>query len=587
MVALGGWLTGGLYLDGWAHTHDRVLETFFTPWHGVLYSGMLASLAVLAFVWIRNVRQGLAWLEGLPRGYGLSLVGALLFGVGGLSDLVWHEMFGIEDGVDALLSPTHLVLAFGGILIVSGPLRSMWVRPDEPQRLMQYLLVALSLTFLLSVFTFFTQFAHPVTQPLAAQGGQDRAAHGEIYLMNADGSGQTRLLYSTDRGYLEPSWSRDGHLVAFVAEHKGVRDLYVRDMERGITRRLTDDQVAESFPVLSPNGSKVAFLVDPDEPAGQVRVLDVGTGAQTMLVEAPLTGLPIAWSPDGSLVAYTSALSIYTITADGGGHKEKLETGMPSAEMSWSPDGHRMVFGGEKHHGNADIYVMDVGSMSPIQLTDYEAFDAHPVWSPDGTKIAFSSRRDGDEEIYVMNADGSGVVNLTNSPGSQDRFPSWSPDGQIVFQSQVGERVTGSVSQGLGVASILLQTALVMGLVLFVLHRWPLPPGALTLIVTLNAALLSVLEDQYLLAIPVALGTGLIGEVALLRLRLSPGKRGALRLFAFGLPVVFYSLYFLVLGALRGIGWPIELWAGSILLAGVVGLLLSYVATPPGTLATL
>jgi len=105
VIALSSWFVGGLFLDGWAHTHGKVDTSFFTPWHGVLYSGHLATLLYLGWQWSRQ--------RTLPAGYGLSLAGALLFVVGGVGDFIWHELFGIERSIEALLSPTHLLLALG------------------------------------------------------------------------------------------------------------------------------------------------------------------------------------------------------------------------------------------------------------------------------------------------------------------------------------------------------------------------------------------------------------------------------------------------------------------------------------------
>jgi Tol biopolymer transport system component len=85
--------------------------------------------------------------------------------------------------------------------------------------------------------------------------------------------------------------------------------------------------------------------------------------------------------------------------------------------------------------GNNEIYVMDADGTNVTRLTTNPAYDVGPVWSPDGSKIAFVSDRDGDEEIYVMNADGSNQTRLTTSPGA-DWIGSWSPDGNnIVFES--------------------------------------------------------------------------------------------------------------------------------------------------------
>src|SRR5262245_15255747 len=125
IAGLSAWFLGGIYLDGWAHTHVPALETFFTPWHAVLYSGFAAVAFALAVTQARNMRHGAPWRQALPAGYGLSLVGAGIFLIGGMLDLLWHLLFGIERSIEALLSPTHLILATGGILMVSGPLRAV------------------------------------------------------------------------------------------------------------------------------------------------------------------------------------------------------------------------------------------------------------------------------------------------------------------------------------------------------------------------------------------------------------------------------------------------------------------------------
>jgi len=163
MSVLCGVFLGGLFLDGWAHTHGRVDNTFFTPWHAVLYSGYLLVALFLFGSTGWNRRRGYAWLRALPPGYAWSLVGVLLWVPGGLADLLWHEIFGFEASVDALLSPPHLVLALGYGLMASGPLRAAWHRPDRWSGRWSRLFPALlSLTFLLSLITFFTQIAHPM-----------------------------------------------------------------------------------------------------------------------------------------------------------------------------------------------------------------------------------------------------------------------------------------------------------------------------------------------------------------------------------------------------------------------------------------
>jgi len=118
------WFVVGLFVDGWAHNHGKVDNTFFTPYHALLYSGILATGLFLGITQYRNIGKGHAFSRALPYGYNLSLVGVALFFVGGGFDLVWHTLFGFEANLSTLLSPSHLVLATAGFLILSGPLRS-------------------------------------------------------------------------------------------------------------------------------------------------------------------------------------------------------------------------------------------------------------------------------------------------------------------------------------------------------------------------------------------------------------------------------------------------------------------------------
>lgn len=134
---------------------------------------------------------------------------------------------------------------------------------------------------------------------------------------------------------------------------------------------------------------------------------------------------------------------IYVSDADGGGLVDLSGNDAWETAAVFSPDGRRIAFysdrDGDKSvpHGdrNWEIYVMDADGSGVRRLTNQDGWDAHPSWSPDGRRIAFDSWRDGDGDIYVMNADGSQVVNLTNTDSDED-FPVWSPDGRhILFSS--------------------------------------------------------------------------------------------------------------------------------------------------------
>src|SRR5258708_22389938 len=171
IVAAGGWFVGGLYLDGWAHNTFPSLESFFTPWHAVLYSGFLASVAVLGWAIGRQHTGGRTWWQSIPAGYELSMLGALLFVLSGVADMLWHIAFGIEANVDALLSPTHVALLLGGTLFLTGPIRAEARRRAagiaEPgwAALMPRLL---ALMYVLAALSFFTQYANPWGGPWAS-----------------------------------------------------------------------------------------------------------------------------------------------------------------------------------------------------------------------------------------------------------------------------------------------------------------------------------------------------------------------------------------------------------------------------------
>ena len=121
---LGVWLLLAVFLDGWAHLNLPSLETFFTPWHAALYSGMVATALWTASVIWRNRAPGQPLSQAAPPGYRGTAIGVVLFGVAGGLDLLWHEILGIEVSLDALVSPTHLLLGFSLFLILGTAVRS-------------------------------------------------------------------------------------------------------------------------------------------------------------------------------------------------------------------------------------------------------------------------------------------------------------------------------------------------------------------------------------------------------------------------------------------------------------------------------
>ncbi|MGH9024092.1 MAG: hypothetical protein ACRDV9_13505 [Acidimicrobiia bacterium] len=157
---LGSWLVAGLFLDGWAHLSMRP-EDFLTPWHGALYSGFAFS-AWWALSQVGKGRgRGLVGRAAVPVGYGLGLVGVAIFLVGGLADFAWHSIFGIEVGLEALLSPSHLLLFAGGVLVLTSPIRSGLRTLSERPSFAELLPGLLSLSLVSAVVIFFLMYLSP------------------------------------------------------------------------------------------------------------------------------------------------------------------------------------------------------------------------------------------------------------------------------------------------------------------------------------------------------------------------------------------------------------------------------------------
>src|SRR5688572_27708095 len=153
------WLLIGLFIDGWAHNNLQTLETFLTPWHAALYSGFLATATSTGWLVFRGLRRGLTASEAIPVGYGLGVVGVVVFGAGGIADFIWHSLLGIEVSIEALLSPPHLILFTAGLLMATSPLRAAWSSAD-PRTISwgRFLPPLLSLTLATAAVAFFFQY---------------------------------------------------------------------------------------------------------------------------------------------------------------------------------------------------------------------------------------------------------------------------------------------------------------------------------------------------------------------------------------------------------------------------------------------
>ncbi len=302
---------------------------------------------------------------------------------------------------------------------------------------------------------------------IAFVSGRDGDA--EIYVMNADGSGVEQLT-DNDSVDTNPAWSPDGDRIVFTSDRDNdveIYDIYVMNADGSGVEQLTDG-CSNDAPAWSPDGDRIAFgsrggiyvmnadgsgmeqltgnsrascaeifLSDRDgEWAAYIRNAD---GSVELFTDHdsvyPGDGGPV-WSPDGGRIAFHSGrggdgIGVYVMNADGSGVQRLADTDNDfslDGVVAWSPDGGQIAFASNRdgdrtgfNFDDQEIYVMNVDGSGVVRLTDSEQSDSDPAWSPDGGRIAFDSLRDGGG-IFVMNADGSSVVRL-----AEGHSPAWSP----------------------------------------------------------------------------------------------------------------------------------------------------------------
>lgn len=271
----------------------------------------------------------------------------------------------------------------------------------------------------------------PVTTPPTRQAPSsgltgrlvlETASGGDIYLVNADGSGLRRL---TDG--LDPVLSPDGRFVAF-ARWREPYGLYLLDLKTGEERRLFAANRVRT-PAWSPDGASIIFSHETGGTAAR-QICIPGLGcfiipAQTYRrlgqvwladgtfrdVPSDLQSISPIWSPGGERFAYRGDRGIRLAKADGDSRLLREDTRIMSP--SWSPDGKHLAVQ-VRQHDHWDIFLLDVetGGLTPLTsspvLAERKANNVAPAWSPDGRYIAFLTDRGDRWEIYIMNRAGSG-----------------------------------------------------------------------------------------------------------------------------------------------------------------------------------
>ena len=260
-----------------------------------------------------------------------------------------------------------------------------------------------------------------------------------IWGMNVDGSDIRKLSigeYQATRCNHFPTWSRDGSRIAFVTSREGKWSMYVMNADgtnpRNVAPSLDDAGGFFSPATWSPDG-RLAFEVRSNQATPQAYVVN-SDGTNPGFLFGRTGDHSPSWSPDGSKVAFIrntgTGSSLFVMNADGSNVRRLTDHPgqdvfwwgfFPNDYDRWSPDGRRIVFSNVIDN-RAELRVVDADGTNNVRLTTYNAeFNG---WAPDG-RVTFSSNVNGSQDLFLINRDGTGRVNLTNTPASHEIRGLW------------------------------------------------------------------------------------------------------------------------------------------------------------------
>lgn len=271
-----------------------------------------------------------------------------------------------------------------------------------------------------------TRFATPLPRPTDPNGGRiaftcTRGDYNQVCMINRDGTGLTQLSDMEASNYY-PVFTPDGSALLFASNRNGPFDLYLLLFGEKQLFQVTENVGNVVSPDYSPDGRRIVFANQVGEGPASIWMVNadglnphlVYTGADVIVA--------VAWSPDGERIAYAMSVGIpqeyeiFTMDTEGKNHL-RISQGLAGigGSIDWSPDGKNLlVYAGL--YGDKNIFKIDVATGNYTQITD-GGNNAGASHSPDGRYIVFNSMRNNDQaDIYIMRADGSNQVQLTNDP---------------------------------------------------------------------------------------------------------------------------------------------------------------------------
>ncbi|WP_420579804.1 TolB family protein [Reichenbachiella sp.] len=235
-----------------------------------------------------------------------------------------------------------------------------------------------------------------------------------IYSINQDG--RIKQVTNHPRKDSSPMMSPDGGLMVFTSERKGWWKIWLMDLESEEFKQLTDASSAEYSPSWSPDGNQIVFVSSRNGGSEIFTMTKVGKAIKQ--ISSGRNNTMPSWASNGRIYYSSQINGIYQIMSmkPDGSDQQQLSSGKGDKLMpQLSPDQGTMLYYGN-FHGNMEIYKMDMSSGQVTRLTKNPLMDIRARWSPDGGLIVFErGNKRNDQQIYLMNADGSNLRALTRS----------------------------------------------------------------------------------------------------------------------------------------------------------------------------